>query len=271
MNTTFRCADAGVRVPEREGEREQRQQEAADADATLFIDGGDRSRQHRQQREDHRRHRGADQERRQRDHPGEHAQDQAGDADVLWRGGPRRSGGDRAHAHAVASSGLAPASEEHADPAPRLEDSQSDQIGRDQQHDQALDHQREVRRQVRVEHARVQEAVGRPGLKCAEQQGSEHHADRGVASQQRHRDAQEADRRRLDVVGEQIELPAEDVHRRRHAGERAGDGHRREVVAGDVDPGVARGIRIQAGRADLEAEPGATEDHPEHDHARRAR
>ena len=35
------------------------------------------------------------------------AQDQAGDADVLRRGGPRWSGGDRTHAHAVASSGLA--------------------------------------------------------------------------------------------------------------------------------------------------------------------
>ena len=87
-------------------------------------------------------------------------------------------------------------------------------------------------------------------------------ADRRVAAEQRDRDADEADLRRLDVAGREPELPAEDVDRAREAGERAGDRHREEVVARDVDAAVARRLGVEADGLDAVAERRPVEDDP---------
>jgi hypothetical protein len=60
-----------------------------------------------------------------------------------------------------------------------------------------------------------------------------------------------------------MELHAEQVDGAREPSERAGDRHRQEVVALDVDPGIAGSFRVEPDRAYLEPERGAVQDRPE--------
>ena len=109
-----------------------------------------------------------------------------------------------------------------------------------------------------------------PVISAAEQQRAEEHADRGVAPEQRDRDAEEAELVDLDVVGGDPELPAEHVERARQPRERAADRHHDDVVAAHGDARGLRRVRVEADRAHLEAERRAVEQHPE-DEQRRER
>ena len=72
-------------------------------------------------------------------------------------------------------------------------------------------------------------------------------ADRRVAAEQRDRDPDEADLRRVWMsLRREPELPAEDVDRAREPGEGARDRHREEVVARDADAAVAGGLGVEA-------------------------
>ena len=139
---------------------------------------------------------------------------------------------------------------------------QHDHVGADEEHDEALDQQRQVRRELWLEDLRI-EVAGRGAVEqAAEEQRRERDPDGGVAAEQRHRDADERDRRRLDVARREPELPAEHVDRAGEAGERAGDRHREEVVPRDVDAAVAGRLGVEADRLDAVAERRPVEDQP---------
>nr|WP_228431015.1 hypothetical protein [Baekduia soli] len=149
-----------------------------------------------------------------------------------------------------------------APPAQPVVDDDDEQVGRDEEHDQALDDRRQVLGQLGLEDRRVQVAHRRAVDQRAEQQRRQARADRRVASQQCHRDAQEADLRRLDVVRGQVELPAQDVERARQAGQRAAGAHDEHVGPADADAAVARGLGVEAHRPRLVALRRAVEQHP---------
>ena len=110
-----------------------------------------------------------------------------------------------------------------------------------------------------------------PLMQRAEQQGGEQDAARGVAPQQRDRDADEAgadDARVLDVVGGDRELPAEDVDRAREPRERAAHEHHLRVGPAGVDAAVLGGVGVEADGARLVARDRAVQQHPEHDERR---
>ena len=68
----------------------------------------------------------------------------------------------------------------------------------------------------------------------------------------------------LDVVGGDVELPAEEVHRRRASPANAPQtAMTQDVVARDADAAVARGLGVEADRAHLVAGGRAVEQHPE--------
>ena len=92
--------------------------------------------------------------------------------------------------------------------------------------------------------------------------------DGRVAPEQRRGEPDEADRARRDVELAEPVLPARDVERAAEPGERAGDRHREEVVAGDRDAAVARRLRVEPDRAHLEAERRPVDDEPVDDEHR---
>ena len=139
---------------------------------------------------------------------------------------------------------------------------QHDHVGADEEHDEALDQQRQVRCELGLEDLGIEVAGRRAGEQAAEEQCRERDPDGGVAAEQRYGDADERDRRGLDVAGREPELPAEHVDRPREAGERAGDRHREEVVPRDVDAAVARRLGVEADRLDAVAERRPVEDQP---------
>ena len=139
---------------------------------------------------------------------------------------------------------------------------EDEDVGADEQHDEALDHQRQVAGELRLEDLRVEVPRRRPVEERAEQERGEPDADRRVAPEQRDRDADEAD---LDVwtspVASRNCQPRMSIAPARPA-KRARDRHREEVVARDADAAVARGLRVEADRAHLVAERRAVEDEP---------
>ena len=89
------------------------------------------------------------------------------------------------------------------------------ELGADEEDDQALDDDREVAGELGREHARVERARRRADLEPAEEQRRERDADRGVPAEQRDGDADEADLAHGDVVRDDVELPPEHVASRR--------------------------------------------------------
>ena len=263
--------DADVRRGDGAGDREQRPTHDR-FDPDLALAAGDRPRagQHRECGEHDRRHHAANLDRRERDHPRERAEDHARDADVLRRRGARGRDGDRADAHCAPPSVavLAPALERRRGSAARPFRIRS-VITSVETSSMIIPWIMNVRYWTSVGiDAQVEVAIRRAGEERPEQQRGERPCRRGVAAEQRHRDPVEADLRGLDVVREQVELPAEDVERGRHAGERAADQHDANPGSADVHPGVARCLRVEADRASLVAEPRAVDQQPEHDRER---
>src|SRR5215210_2016226 len=148
--------------------------------------------------------------------------------------------------------------------APEIEDQH---VRADEEDNETLDHLGQVSGEARVDRPRL-EAVRRPVEQPAEEEGGEADPDRGVASEQRYGDPEEADRRDLHVARAVLVLVAEHVEPAREAGERAGDRHRANVVDPYLDAPVRGGRRVVADRAHLVAERRAVEDQPE-DYERR--
>src|SRR3984885_7555674 len=157
-----------------------------------------------------------------------------------------------------------PAPERHADLSAALQQPERDHVGRHEQDDDPLDHERQVLDERRID-AQADVAIGGAGQERPEQHGGGDRAPGGVPTEQRHGDPVEADVRNLDVCREEVELPAEDVERGRDAGERATDQHHADPRAADVDPGITRRLRVEADRARLVAEPRAVNQQREHD------
>src|SRR5205809_772537 len=78
-------------------------------------------------------------------------------------------------------------------PPPRVPDRKDQDVCADEEHDQALDDVGQVARELRVDLPRLK-AVRRAEEKGAEQERREADAHRGVAAEQRDRDAEETDR-----------------------------------------------------------------------------
>src|SRR5438067_1055884 len=98
-----------------------------------------------------------------------------------------------------------------------------------------------------------QPSLRRPEEQRAEQQRADACSDCGVTSQQRDRDAEEADRRDRDVGDAEVVQVAEHVESARESGESSGDRHRANEVLLDADAAVRGSIRIEADRAHLVA------------------
>ena len=146
--------------------------------------------------------------------------------------------------------------------APAPPDGDDQDVGSDEQHDEAQNLQGEVSGEAGVEDVRV-EAPRRCAVEeRAEEQRGERHADGGVAPEQGHGDADVADVRDLDVEDADPELPPEDVHRAAEACEGAGDRHRQEVALGDADAAVAGRLGVAAHGPHPEAEGRARQDQP---------
>src|SRR5262249_12863506 len=148
---------------------------------------------------------------------------------------------------------------------PQIDD---EHVGTHEEEHEALDHQRQIRRKLRLEDARVEVAGGGSVDECTEEQRGKEDSNGGVSSEECDRDANEADRRALDVVYANPELPAEHVDRSREARRRPGDRHREEVVLRDTDARVASGLRVEADGTYLETECRAVEDDPVGDEGR---
>src|SRR5581483_7909425 len=147
---------------------------------------------------------------------------------------------------------------------PRVPDVEDQDVGADEQHDQSLDHRRQVAGEARIEDVRVQTAR-RAVQEAAEEESRDARADRGVAPEQRDRDPEEADLRCLHVEHAELEQVAEHVERTCEPRERTGDRHGLDVLAPDVDAAVGGRIRIEADRAHLVTERRSVEDEPEED------
>jgi hypothetical protein len=98
------------------------------------------------------------------------------------------------------------------EPLALVPDGEDQQVGADEEHDQALDDLRQVAREVGPENVSVQVPRRRAGEQRAEEQRGEQDSDRRVPAEERDGDPDEDDvRRRPDVVLRDPELPAEDV------------------------------------------------------------
>jgi hypothetical protein len=93
---------------DRAADREHRDHDRFDPELALAAGRRPRAGRGAYHREQDRRHDRANPDRRDRDHPRERAEDDAGDAELLWRYGARRRHRDAANAHETPPS-LAPA------------------------------------------------------------------------------------------------------------------------------------------------------------------
>ena len=136
-----------------------------------------------------------------------------------------------------------------AAPSPQLlaqQEQDHDEVGADEEHDEPLDDERQVRRELGLEDLRVE--VARRRARCSAPKRS---AARPMPTAVfRPRSATAMPRNPIvepwmsrDV---EPELPAEDVERAGEPREGAGDRHREEVVPRDADAAVARGLGVEA-------------------------
>src|SRR5919108_406655 len=149
---------------------------------------------------------------------------------------------------------------------PQLPEVDDEEVGPDEEDDEALDDPREVPRELGLEDVRVEVPRRRAVEKRCEEDGGEEDPDRRVAAEQRHGDADERDLRGgLDGREVAAALPPEDVARAGEAREEARDRHREEVVARDVDTAVAGRLGVEPDGADLVADRRPPQDEPVHD------
>ena len=140
-----------------------------------------------------------------------------------------------------------------------LSTSRTIRVSADEEDDEPLDDDRQARRELGREDLGIEVPRGTFQSRGREEQRSEPDADGRVTAEQSDGDPDEADRRSLDVGDVEPELPAQDVEGAGEPGESAGDRHGEEVVAGDADPAVPRGLRVEADRTDLVPERRAVE------------
>ena len=144
-----------------------------------------------------------------------------------------------------------------------------EQRGRHEQHDQALDDERQVGRQLRVEDRRVEVAHGRAVEQRAEQQrapGPCRTRCCGRAARPRSRSSRPA-RSWMSFVAMRNCQPSTSSAPARPAS-RPQIEHHLDVVAARADAGVLRGVRVEADRAHLVAGDRAVQQHPEQDRHR---
>ena len=202
-------------------------------------------------------------DRRQRDEAREDAEDDAGDAcglrlaQALPHRIPVEPLRERVHARAPP----------HPQAPPAVPDVEDQDVGADEQHDQPLDHVREVAGELRLDHVRLQ-AVRRAEQERAEEQRGETGADGGVAPEQRDCDAEEADVRHRDVGHAEVVEVAEHVEAAGEPRERTRDRHRADEVLLHADAAVRSGLRVEADRAHLVAERRPVQQDPEDDERR---
>src|SRR5215208_4850615 len=137
---------------------------------------------------------------------------------------------------------------------------EDEDVGPDEQHDEPRDDHREAAADTGREDRGIEVPRRGSRLERCEEERREPDSDGRVPSEERDRDADEADVRPLDRRDVDAVLPAEDVERPREPGEQPGDRHREEVVARDVDPAVPRRFRVVPHRPNLVAERRPVED-----------
>ena len=123
---------------------------------------------------------------------------------------------------------------------------EDEEVGADEEHDEPLDDEGQVARELGLEDLRIEVALERPGEEGAEEESREADADAvfrpsSATAIPRNPIVDDLDRARCDP-----ELPAEDVHRAADAREGPGDRHREEVAPRDADPAVASRIGVEA-------------------------
>ena len=128
-------------------------------------------------------------DRRERDEGGEQAEDDPRPRERCGAGSGSRPAGSATLVTAPPSC-----------PRTRADEPEHHEVHADEQDHEALDQQREVRRELWLEDARVQVAGGRPGEERAEQERGEAGPDRRVAAEERDGDPDEPDLRGLDVA-----------------------------------------------------------------------
>ena len=148
---------------------------------------------------------------------------------------------------------------------PRIPDIENEHVGADEEHDQPLDHVREVAGERGLDHIRLQ-AVRR----SEEERAEEERAARPVPSAVLRPSSatampEEADVRHGNVGDAEVVEVTEHVEAAGEAGERAGDRHRANEVLLHADTAVRGGFRVEADRAHLVAERRPVENHPEDD------
>ena len=163
VNTDSSVDDRRVRRCGSAGDREQGDHDRLGSDLALAAGDRPRAGADGEYGEHDRRHHAAHLDRRDRDHPRDRGEDDARDADLLRRDGARGRHGDRARAHdgtalALRRPSRKACAERHADPPPALQQPERDHVGRHEQDDDPLDHERQVLDQRRID-AQVDVAI----------------------------------------------------------------------------------------------------------------
>src|SRR5690349_20699045 len=122
-------------------------------------------------------------------------------------------------------------------PPRRVPDIEDEHVSADEEHDESLDDVGEVARQLWLDDGARIEPMGGPEEKTAEEQRTQQSAEGGIAAEESHGDAEEADlaERDSELAELVVRRASEHVDRARETREGPRDRHRANQVLPDVD------------------------------------